>query len=80
MRFETFLCAGVGEKIILREALRQLGLGALATKEKRAIQFGSHIGKLTNKRQFGSNRAANKQHAGSVSEWICQGRAGSEFL
>ena len=59
--------AGVGDKIILRQALRELGLAALATKEKRAIQFGSHIGKLTNKRLFGSNRAANKQHAGSVS-------------
>jgi len=57
---------GVGDKTILRAALRQLGLQALATKEKRAIQFGSQIGKMTNKQMFGSNRAANKHHAGSL--------------
>ncbi|GFH18230.1 uncharacterized protein HaLaN_14996 [Haematococcus lacustris] len=33
----------------------------------RAIQFGSEIGKLSNVREFGSNRAANKQSAGYVS-------------
>ena len=56
---------GVGEKILLREALRLLGLESISTREKRAIQFGSHISKLTNRDQFGSNRAANKQQAGT---------------
>lgn len=52
---------------VLREALRQLGLGTAAARAKRAIQFGSRIGKLSNRRDFGSNRAANKRNAGSVS-------------
>ena len=33
---------------------------------KRAIQFGTRIGKLANRRDFGSNRAANARNAGSV--------------
>eukprot|EP00210_Caulerpa_lentillifera_P000469 g452.t1 len=57
---------GVGEKIILRNCLCQLGLATLSKNLKRAIQFGTHIGKLANKKQFGSNRAANKSHAGTL--------------
>eukprot|EP00879_Flechtneria_rotunda_P011431 GHRR01011941.1.p1 GENE.GHRR01011941.1~~GHRR01011941.1.p1 ORF type:complete len:860 (+),score=375.52 GHRR01011941.1:91-2670(+) len=57
---------GVGDKHILREALRSLGLPQAAGREKRAIQFGSKIGQLSNKRDFGSNRRANKYSAGSV--------------
>ena len=58
--------AGVGDKIILREALRLLGLSRAAARVKRAIQFGSRIGNAANRRDFGSNRAANASSAGSV--------------
>ena len=57
---------GVGDKIILREALRLLGLPQAAGRVKRAIQFGSRIGNAVNRRDFGSNRAANASSAGSV--------------
>jgi hypothetical protein len=59
-------CPGVGDKIILREALRLLGLPRAAARVKRAIQFGSRIGNAVNRRDFGSNRAANASSAGSV--------------
>lgn len=58
--------AGTGDKIILREALRQLGLPRAAGRVKRAIQFGTRIGNQANRRDFGSNRAANLKNAGSV--------------
>jgi hypothetical protein len=51
---------------VLREALRQLGLPEAAGRVKRAIQFGSRIGKLANQRDFGSGRAANKLSCGSL--------------
>lgn len=51
---------------MLRGALLNLGLPEAATRVKRAIQFGTRIGKLSNVREFGSNRAANKASAGSV--------------
>lgn len=57
---------GVGDKHILREALKSLGLPVAAARVKRAIQFGSCIGKLSNTRDWGSNRKANKQSAGQV--------------
>lgn len=60
------LSPGAGDKAALRAALRQLGLPQAAARVKRAIQFGSRIGKLSNTREFGSNRAANKHNAGSV--------------
>lgn len=44
----------------------QLGMPQAAARVKRAIQFGSRIGVLSNRREFGSNRAANKAKAGSV--------------
>jgi len=58
---------GQGDKRILRQALQHLGLPQTADRVKRAIQFGSRIGKLSNRREFGSNRAANKLNAGSLS-------------
>lgn len=58
--------AGVGDKHVLRAALASLGLPRAAARVKRAIQFGSRIGKHSNVREFGSNRAANKRAAGSV--------------
>jgi hypothetical protein len=60
------LRAGVGDKRILRHVLASLGLPAAAAREKRAIQFGSRIGQLSNKRDFGSNRRANKHSAGGL--------------
>ena len=70
------LGAGVGDKQILRQVLAHLGLPRAAAREKRAIQFGSRIGKLSNQREFGSNRAANKQNAGSVALGMLRGRHG----
>ena len=57
---------GVGDKLVLRNALRLLGLPRAAQRAKRAIQFGTRLGKLANRRDFGSNRAANARNAGSV--------------
>ncbi|WIA39184.1 hypothetical protein OEZ86_005309 [Tetradesmus obliquus] len=57
---------GTGDKVILRQALASLGLPLAAAREKRAIQFGSRIGKLSNMREFGSNRKANMMSAGQV--------------
>ena len=47
---------GFGEKLILRQILREMGLGLVAYFEKRAIQFGTKIAKISNKAKFGSNR------------------------
>jgi hypothetical protein len=58
---------GYGDKRVLREALRLLGLPRAATRVKRAIQFGTRLGKHANVRDFGSNRAANSKSAGSIS-------------
>lgn len=58
---------GTGDKLVLRSALRRLGLPEAAGRAKRAIQFGSRIGKIANRRDFGSNAAANRANAGSVS-------------
>ncbi|XP_068656690.1 uncharacterized protein [Aristolochia californica] len=58
--------AGRGDKKILREVACLLGLEAAATMPKRAIQFGSRIARESNRRNFGSNRAANLASAGSV--------------
>ena len=57
---------GTGDKKVLRGAARLLGLERAAARAKRAIQFGSRIGKLSNVRDFGSNRAANHCKAGSM--------------
>ena len=57
---------GVGDKAVLRGVAARLGLAEAATRHKRAIQFGSRIGRLSNVRDFGSNRAANRAKAGSI--------------
>lgn len=57
---------GRGDKKILREVARLLGLGGAAILPKRAIQFGSRIARESNRKNFGSNRAANQASAGSV--------------
>ncbi|OVA00814.1 Class II glutamine amidotransferase domain [Macleaya cordata] len=57
---------GRGDKKILREVAQLLGLEAAAFLPKRAIQFGSRIARESNRKNFGSNRAANQASAGSV--------------
>lgn len=57
---------GKGDKKILREVARLLGLQEAALQPKRAIQFGSRIARESNRKNFGSNRAANQASAGSV--------------
>ncbi|CAI0463136.1 unnamed protein product [Linum tenue] len=58
--------SGVGDKKILREVARLLGLQEASILPKRAIQFGSRIARESNRKNFGSNRAANQASAGSV--------------
>eukprot|EP00250_Pteridium_aquilinum_P006327 c16269_g1_i1 orf=528-2459(-) len=57
---------GKGDKKILREIALVLGLKTAAILPKRAIQFGSRIAQESNRRNFGSNRAANQASAGSA--------------
>ncbi|GAV61443.1 Asn_synthase domain-containing protein/GATase_7 domain-containing protein [Cephalotus follicularis] len=58
--------SGIGDKKILREVAHLLGLHEAATLPKRAIQFGSRIARESNRKTFGSNRAANQASAGSL--------------
>ena len=46
----------MGDKRILREAARQLGLGRCTELVKRAIQFGTRVAQHTNQHYHGSNR------------------------
>uniref|UniRef100_A0ACD5Y6Z8 Uncharacterized protein n=1 Tax=Avena sativa TaxID=4498 RepID=A0ACD5Y6Z8_AVESA len=57
---------GKGDKKILREVAKLLGLQEASFLPKRAIQFGSRIARESNRKNFGSNRAANQASAGSV--------------
>ncbi|XP_020253945.1 uncharacterized protein LOC109831013 [Asparagus officinalis] len=61
--------AGRGDKKILREVARLLGIEGTSLLPKRAIQFGSRIARESNRKTFGSNRAANQASAGSVEIW-----------
>ena len=61
-----YFAAGEGDKQLLRGALRQLGLPRAAKRVKRAIQFGTRLGKLANIQTFGSNRTAEARHAGAM--------------
>ncbi|XP_010502386.1 PREDICTED: asparagine synthetase domain-containing protein 1-like [Camelina sativa] len=58
--------SGKGDKKILRQVAKLLGLHEVAKMPKRAIQFGSRIARESNRKNFGSNRAANQASAGSA--------------
>ncbi|XP_059655686.1 uncharacterized protein LOC132302766 isoform X1 [Cornus florida] len=58
--------SGIGDKKILREVAKLLGIIEAAILPKRAIQFGSRIARESNRKNFGSNRAANQASAGSA--------------
>ena len=55
---------GVGDKLLIRQVAKLLGLHRAAKRVKRAIQFGTRISRESNRRDFGSGRRANKLSAG----------------
>lgn len=63
----ALLVGGKGDKQLLRGALQLLGLTRASRRAKRAIQFGTRLGKLANLQAFGSNRTAEARHAGTLS-------------
>lgn len=65
--------SGIGDKKILREVAKLLGLYEAADLPKRAIQFGSRIARESNRKNFGSNRAANQASAGSAAIYRTSG-------
>ncbi|XP_020599412.1 asparagine synthetase domain-containing protein 1 isoform X1 [Phalaenopsis equestris] len=69
---------GKGDKKILREVARLPCLEAAAARPKRAIQFGSRIARESNRKNYGSNRAANQASVGSVkfAEFSCTDSVG----
>ena len=48
---------GLGEKILLRAVAYNLGLAKTSMHLKRAIQFGSRIAKLENRKEKASDKA-----------------------
>lgn len=50
---------GIGDKMILRIAAKQLGLHSCCGLVKRAIQFGSRIAKVSDADRFGSSRKSS---------------------
>eukprot|EP00803_Ostreobium_quekettii_P010644 evm.model.scf_78.13 EVM.evm.TU.scf_78.13 scf_78:150143-155524(-) len=57
---------GSGDKMVVRTALRLLGLPGVAERKKCAIQFGCRISKRANQRDFGGQRKADRASAGYV--------------
>lgn len=48
---------GVGDKLILRALAHSMGLKKTAREPKRAIQFGSRIAKMENRKEKASDKA-----------------------
>ena len=48
---------GVGEKWLLRELARRKGLADIAGLEKRAIQFGSRMAKMSERKEKGHHQS-----------------------
>lgn len=66
LRHHYVSAAGEGDKQLLRQALLILGLPRASRRVKRAIQFGTRLGKLANMQAFGSNRSGQARHAGTM--------------
>jgi len=52
---------GEGDKLVLRKVARKIGVMQCSTLQKRAVQFGSRIAKVSDKSRFGSCRQATGQ-------------------
>lgn len=61
------LPAGEGDKRVLRQAARAVGLPDAARRVKRAIQFGCGVSHAADVHAFGSGRAANAHGGGKCS-------------
>jgi asparagine synthetase B (glutamine-hydrolysing) len=48
---------GVGDKLLLRALSYRMGIRKTASEPKRAIQFGSRIAKMENRKEKGSDKA-----------------------
>lgn len=46
IKFDLGLEAGLGDKMLLRLAVRKMGLIEASTRKKRAMQFGSHSARM----------------------------------